>query len=165
VVSLGTGQDDHPTSAPTAEHNILAADEGTWDATIKAYPNGSDYAPMVSKGVEINTVLWGGLWVVSTFRSDFAGMAFEERGQFGYDPAQKKYVVTWIDSMSPSLNVLEGSYDAKTRTLTYTCDGVCPGDGSKLAKKRVTTTKQDGGREFALSVMGAPTGGQEAKVM
>ena len=44
----------------------------------------------------------GGLWVASTFQGDFGGMTFEGRGQFGYDPAKKKYVGTWIDSMSPA---------------------------------------------------------------
>jgi hypothetical protein len=163
--SMANAQNDHPVPKPTAEHKILAADEGTWDATVKAYPNGPDSQPQISKGVEINTVISGGLWLVSTFRSDFGGMPFEGRGQFGYDPAQKKYVGTWIDSMSPALSVLEGSYDAKTKTLTYTGDGVCPIDGSKVAQRMVSTTKADGSREFTLYLNGTPTGGKEAKVM
>jgi hypothetical protein len=165
VGSIATAQDDHPVPSPTAEHKILAADEGTWDAAIKSYPNGPDSEPMVSKGVEINTVLAGGLWVASTFRADFGGMTFEGRGQYGYDPSQKKYVGSWIDSMSPTLSVLEGSYDAKTKTLTYTGDGPCPKDGSKLAQRMVTTTKADGSREFTLYMTGTPTGGKEAKVL
>ncbi len=156
---------DHPIPKPTAEHMILAADEGTWDATVKSYQNGPDSEPMVSKGVEVNTVVTGGLWVVSTFKGDFGGMAFEGRSQFGYDPAKKKYVGTWIGSMSPSLSVLEGSYDADTRTLTYKGDGVCPIDGSKLVQRMVTTTKADGSRDFTLYITGTPTGGKEAKVM
>ena len=54
---------DHPIPKPTAEHKILAAEEGTWDATVKSYQNGPDSEPMVSKGVEVNTVVTGGLWV------------------------------------------------------------------------------------------------------
>ncbi len=163
--SIAEAQEGHPIPTPTAEHKILAADEGTWDATIKGYPNGPDSEPMVSKGVEVNTVLSGGLWVVSTFKADFGGMAFEGRGQYGYDPAKKRYVGTWIDSMSPALSVLEGTYDGKTRTLTYKGDGVCPKDGSKLAQRMVTTTREDGSREFTLYVTGVPTGGKEAKVL
>jgi hypothetical protein len=165
VGSLAIAQGDHPVPSQTAEHKLLAADEGTWDAAIKSFPNGPDSEAMVSHGVEINTVVSGGLWVASTFRADFGGMTFEGRGQFGYDPAQKKYVGTWIDSMSPSLSVLEGFYDAKTKTLTYTGEGVCPKDGSKLAQRMVTTTKADGSRDFTLYMTGTPTGGKEAKVM
>ncbi|WP_422928673.1 DUF1579 domain-containing protein [Singulisphaera sp. PoT] len=165
VVNVAGAQEEMPIPKPTAEHKILATEEGTWDADIKSYPNGPDSQPMASKGVEVNTVLTGGLWVASTFRSDFGGMPFEGRGQFGYDPAKKKYVGTWIDSMSPSLSVLEGSYDAKTKTLTFTGDGVCPIDGSKLAQRMVTVTKEDGSREFTLYMTGTMTGGKEAKVM
>ena len=157
--------DEPPIPKPTAEHKILAADEGTWDATVKSFQNGPESAPMVSKGVEVNTVITGGLWISSTFKGDFGGMPFEGRGQFGYDPAKKKYVGTWIDSMSPSLSVLEGTYDDKTKTMTYTGDGVCPIDGSKLAQRMVTTMKADGTREFTLYMTGTPTGGKEAKVM
>jgi hypothetical protein len=163
AASFATAQDVPP--KPTAEHKILAADEGTWDAAIKSYTNGPDSEPMVAKGVEVNTVLPGGLWVSSTFQADFGGMTFEGRGQFGYDPNKKKYVGSWIDSMSPALTVLEGSYDAKTKTLTYKGDGVCPIDGSKVAQRMVTTTKADGTREFVLYVTGTQTGGKEAKVM
>ena len=156
---------DAPVPSPTAEHKILAAEEGTWDATVKAYPNGPESEPMIARGVEVNTVITGGLWVSSVFRADFGGMPFEGRGQFGYDPGKKKYVGTWIDSMSPTLTVLEGSYDARTKSLTYHGDGVCPKDGSRLVQRMVTTTRGDGSREFTLYITGTPTGGKEAKVM
>src|SRR5262245_25334723 len=164
VVNVAGAQEEMPIPKPTAEHKILATEEGTWDADIKSYTT-PDSQPMLSKGVEVNTVLTGGLWIASTFRTDFGGMTFEGRGQFGYDPAKKKYVGTWIGSVSPALSVLEGTYDAKTKTMTYTGDGVCPIDGSKLLQKMVTTTKADGTREFTLYVTGTPTGGKEAKVM
>jgi hypothetical protein len=150
---------------PTAEHKVLAEDEGTWDATIKSFENGPESEPVVSKGVEVNTVITGGLWVASTFKGDFGGMTFEGRGQYGYDPAKKKYVGTWIDSMSTTITVLEGSYDAKNRTMTFTGDGVCPIDGSKLMHRMVSTQKDDGIREFTLYITGTLTGGKEAKVM
>ncbi|SIO36295.1 Protein of unknown function [Singulisphaera sp. GP187] len=165
IGSIALAQDEYPVPKPTAEHKILAAEEGTWDATIKSYPKGPDSEAMVTKGVEVNTVLPGGLWLASVFNADFGDMKFEGRGQYGYDSIQKKYVGTWVDSMSPSLTVLSGSYDAKTKTLTYTGDGVCPLDGSKLAQKMVSTTKDDGSRQFTLYMTGTQTGGKEAKVM
>ncbi len=138
-----------PGMKPTAEHKILAGEEGTWDATIKSFTSGPDVEPMVSKGTEVNTVMPGGLWVLSKFDGDFGGMKFQGRGQFGYDPVKKKYVGTWIDSLSPNLSVLEGSYDPKTKTMTYVGDGTGP-DGIKYSQKMVTTTKDDGSRVFTL---------------
>ena len=89
------------TAKPTDEHKIFASDEGTWDATVKSYNSGPDAEPSVSKGTEVNTLMHGGLWLLSKFEGDFGGEKFEGRGQFGYDPIKKKYVGTWIDSMSP----------------------------------------------------------------
>ena len=154
-----------PAPKPTAEHKVLAADAGAWDAVIKTYMGGPGAEPMTSKGTEVNTVLPGGLWVLSEFKGDFGGMPFEGRGQFGYDPLKKKYVGTWIDSLSPTLSVLEGSYDAGSKTMTYVGDGVDPNTKSKYTQRMVTTTKDDGTRVFSLYMKMAETGDKEVKFM
>ncbi len=154
-----------PIPKPTAEHKVLAADEGTWDATIKSFMAGPDAEPTVSKGVEVNTVMPGGLWVLSKFQGDFGGMTFEGRGQFGYDPLKKTYVGTWIDSMSPTISVLEGTYDAKTKTMTFVGDGVDPSTKAKYTQKMVTTSKDDGTRVFTLYMKFEAAGGAEGKFM
>ena len=143
-------QEPPPAPKPLPEHKILAADVGAWDATIKAYMQGPDAEPAVSKGSEINEVLPGGLWVLSRFEGDFGGVKFVGRGQFGYDPVKKKFVGTWIDSYSTILSVLEGVYDAKTKTMTYVSDGYDPEHKAKFTQKMVTTTKDDGSRVFTL---------------
>ena len=157
--------DGPPIPKPTAEHKILAADEGTWDATIKSFLAGPDAEPTVSKGVEVNTVMPGGLWVLSTFRGDIGGMAFEGHGQFGYDPLKKKYVGSWIDSMSPSLSVLEGTYDAQTRTMTLEGDGVDPSTKTEYTQRMVTTLKDDDTRVFTLYMKFDGAGDDEIKFM
>ena len=70
-------QEPPPVQKPLPEHKILAADEGTWDATIRTYEGGPDAEPSVSKGSEVNEVLPGGLWVLSKFEGDFGGMKFQ----------------------------------------------------------------------------------------
>ena len=57
-----------PGTKPTAEHKILARDEGTWDATIKSFNAGPDAEPAISKGTEVNTVMTGGLWTAFEVR-------------------------------------------------------------------------------------------------
>jgi Protein of unknown function (DUF1579) len=137
-------------SKPLPEHKILASDEGAWDATIRMYAGGPDAEPSVSKGSEVNEVLPGGLWVLSKFEGEFGGMKFHGRGQFGFDPVKKKYVGTWLDSLSTVLSVLEGDYDAKTKTMTYVGDGYDPEHKAKFRQKMVTTMKDDGTRVFTL---------------
>ena len=60
---------------PTAGHKIVTADEGTWDATVTIVHRRARSPAEVSKGVEVNTVLAGGLWLVSRFEGDFGGAA------------------------------------------------------------------------------------------
>jgi hypothetical protein len=150
LAATSMAQDPPSAPKPLPEHKILAADEGTWDATIKTYMGGPGAEPSVSKGVEVNEVLSGGLWVLSRFEGNFGPVKFEGRGQFGYDPVKKKYVGTWIDSMSTILSVLEGEYDAKTKTMTYVGDGYDPNFKAKFTQKMVTTMKDDGTRVFTL---------------
>jgi hypothetical protein len=154
-----------PIPKPTAEHKIVTADEGTWDAVVKTFPPGPGAQPQLSKGVEVNTVLPGGMWLLSSFRGEFGGMPFEGHGQFGYDTVQKKYVGTWIDSMAPTLSVLEGSYDPASRTMTYVGDSVDAMTRSKFTQKMVTTTDKDGTRVFSLYMTSKETGGKEAKML
>ena len=154
-----------PVPKPTEEHKVLAEEVGTWDAVIKTFMGGPDAEPMVSKGVETNAMMTGGLWLLSKFEGEFGGMKFEGRGQFGYDADKKKYVGTWVDSMAPTISLLEGTYDAKTKTMTYEGEGVEPPGNTKYTMKMVTTTRDDGTRVFTLYVKSDRTGGKEAKVM
>ena len=149
---------------PTAEHGILASDEGTWDATMTSFLGGPDRKAVVSSGTEVNTVVAGGLWVVSRFEAVIDGKQFEGHGHFGYDPLKKKYVGTWIDSMSPILSLLEGRYDAKTKTMTYEGEYIDFGDKGKYTQRLVTTLNSDGTRTSTLSMK--PAGGEdEVRIM
>ena len=59
-----------------------------------------DAEPTVSKATETNELI-GGMWLVSRFEGQMMGMPFTGVGHWGYDPAEKKYVGTWIDNMTP----------------------------------------------------------------
>ncbi len=82
-------QEPPPPQKPSPEHQVLAADQGTWDATIKTYLRGPDAEPAVSTGTEVNEVLPGGFWVLSKFEADFGGTKLLGRGQYGYDPVKR----------------------------------------------------------------------------
>ena len=157
VSILGTSAIGQEPTKPGLEQKILAADEGTWDATIKTFTPGST-DPQISKGTEVNEIMPGGVWLLSKLDGEFGGMKLQGRGQFAYDPVEKKYIGTWIDSMGPTLSTLEGTYDAKTKTMTYVGAGVVPATKAKFTRKMVTTSKDDGTRVFSLSMKfeGAP---------
>jgi len=106
---------------PLPEHKALESDVGVWDAKVQMW-GAPDAEPMDSKAVETNKML-GKLWLLSDFEGDFGGMKFTGHMQLGYDPIKKKYVGTWIDTISPFLQTMEGTYDEKTKTSTMMATG------------------------------------------
>jgi hypothetical protein len=140
-------QDSKPDElSPT---KVLAMEEGVWDAEITTTMRGPDgkVETTGSKGVETNRML-GGKWLISDFKGEFFGMPFEGHGQNGYDTKKGKYVGTWLDTMSIHIDTLEGTYDAKTKTLTLHSDSENPEDGKPMKMRLETTMNDDGTRTF-----------------
>ncbi len=117
---------------PGAEHKMLGDLAGSWTAVMK--PAGG--APE-SKGAATYTVACGGMWVLSDLEFDMHGTKFWGHGTDGYDLKKKKYVSTWIDSMTSSVMVFEGDYDPKSKTLTMTTEAPGP-DGKPTTWKSIS---------------------------
>jgi len=169
VVVAATGMiesraaDPPPDVKPTSHHKLLAKGVGTWDASVKTWSAGPSSEPMVSKGVETNTML-GGLWLVSEFKGEFGGQTFEGRGQTGYDTNKGKYVGTWVDTMTTEIMVSEGDFDEKTQTMTMTSKGKDPA-GKSYESKQVGQHKGDDTRVFTMFMKSADTKDEYVKVM
>jgi hypothetical protein len=145
-------QPQQPVAQPAEEHKLLHKDVGTWDAEITLFP-GEGAEPAKSKGIETCKLLKGGMWLVSHFEGEMAGMEFAGAGMFGYDPTEKKYVGTWADSMSPHMMTIKGDYDAATRTMTSIGEGREPSGGNFVAKL-ISRYPEDGTRTFEMHMRG-----------
>jgi hypothetical protein len=154
---------DGPGAKPTAEHEMLKHDVGTWDATVKSWMQGPQSEPSVSQGVERSKLMPGGLWVLSEFEGKFGDMEFHGAGATGYDTQKKKYVGVWVDSMSNSLMTMEGDYDADTKTVTMHSKGTDPA-GKPYEAKMVSVHKDKDTRVFTMSMKG-DGGGEFVKIM
>ena len=124
-----------PMPQPGPEHEMLKKDVGVWDATVEMFM-APGAPPSVSKGTETVTMM-GGFWQLSEFKSEMMGQPFEGRGTTGYDPAKKKYVGTWVDTMTPGYYTVEATYDAATKTMTGVMEG--PDHSGQVAKTKETT--------------------------
>lgn len=166
VVSAQEGSEASIAQA-TPQHELLARDVGTWDAIMTCYMEGPEVEPQTFKGVEVNTLMGGGLWLVSDFQGEFAGMPFSGHGVFGYDSHKEKHVGTWIDSMSTQLLVMQGTCDEQTGELTMFSEGSCPCPvtGKPLETKTVSTYDGDDARTFTMYMKGEDTGNEFIKVM
>ena len=143
-------------------HKLLHKDVGTWDATMKIWLQ-EDGQPLESKGTETNELLPGGMWIISRYEGDFAGMPFKGVGTIGYDPVEKKYVGTWVDSISPHLTILKGEYDAETKTFTSIAEGRDFESGEVMQSRHVSRYLDDNTRTFEMHAKGR--GGNERKIM
>ncbi len=130
----------------TPEHEALAEEAGVWDAKTKMWM-APDAEPMAGKAVETNKML-GDLWLVSEFQGEMMGMKFTGHGQYGYDPTTKKYVGTWVDTMSPYLSVMEGTMeDGK---LTMMSRGRDMQTGKETTTKMVSTYPDKDHKTFTM---------------
>jgi len=150
-----------PMPKPGPEHEMLKADVGTWDAKVEMFMEPGK-PPVVSPGSETNMLGGGGMWLVSHFKSEMMGQPFEGHGTFGWDPAKKAYVSTWVDSMSTSISFGEATHDAKSKTLTGWMETV-GSDGKPMKMKTVSKWNADGTRTFDMMMPGP--GGKDITTM
>lgn len=105
--------------APSEEHKLLMNDVGEWTFKGKML---MQEGQQEFKGEEKVTAV-GKFWTVSHYSSDFFG-GMKGSATMGYDPESKKYVGTWVDSLMPSPTSMKGTYDEKTKTMTYDTVGI-----------------------------------------
>ena len=150
---------------PTPEHELLAHCVGTWDATVKSWMQGPDSEPLVSHGTEVVRLMPGGLWALEEFEGKFGDAPFHGHGQSGYDTMKKKYVGTWVDSMSPSIMMFEGDYDPNSKTMTSYGKGTCPRTCKPFEAKMTTVHKDNDSRVFTMFMKSDESKGEFVRMM
>lgn len=140
---------------PGPEHAFLKEGEGVWDATARS-PAGD------SKGELHCNMALNGLWLLEHYKGEAGGQTFEGRGATSYDPARKKFVNVWIDSMVPSPMLSEGTYDKEKKILTLV--GNMPTPDGKTMKARMTVTYRDANTKV-LSLNATTPDGKEAELV
>jgi hypothetical protein len=122
-------------------HKLLASMAGTWSYTVRMWmdPKG---APTESTGIAVRKAVMDGRYVTGDYSGKFkmpgadgkmTEMNFKGMSMDGYDNVKKKFVSGWVDNMGTGIMVIEGTYDAATKTFTYTGDyEMMPGMKSKV---------------------------------
>ena len=148
-----------PAIGPGPEVERLKQFEGTWDAKITVPQPG---APAIeSKGVQTARLGCGGRWLITDYKGEFMDMPFEGHGIEGYDAEKKKYVQVWVDPMSASIDVMEGTYDEATKTFAFKGKGKNPETGQTMEYTMKTVIESRDRNVFTME-MAAPDGKTEA---
>jgi hypothetical protein len=102
---------------PGEEHQKLQHLVGTWDVAGRTWMGGPGGPVTESKGVVETRWLLPGRWLIEDLTMQMMGMPFQGFAISGYDNVKKKFVGTWVDSMSTALLTMEGNFDAEGTTL------------------------------------------------
>ena len=147
---------------PGDVHRMLAKSDGLWNVETTMWMDaGSE--PMKSKGTCTNTMLMGGRYQQSDFKSEMMGQPFEGRSLLGYDNAKHSFISTWIDNMGTGVMVIEGKWDEATKSIHYTGTMTDPISGKDMPIRETFTIKDDNHHMMEMWVQGPD--GKEMKSM
>jgi hypothetical protein len=132
-------QDEFAPPKPTKYHDLLKQFVGTWDIQAKLWTEPGKQ-PIVSSAIETASLKCQGLWLVYNDKGELAGRAFEGYGMLGYDAEKEKFVGSWVDQTSTSMDIAVGSCDEKGKVFTLISEAV-DATGKTIRTKRVIEIK------------------------
>jgi hypothetical protein len=124
-------------STPGPEHKLLAAMAGDWTYDAKFWM-APDAPPMEMKGTAKRTLIMGGRFLQDDVANANGSMPFQGLGLTGYDNHTKKYVATWVDSMTTSIMQSTGEASADGKTITLHHEDFDPMFNQKVKARDVT---------------------------
>ena len=141
---------------PSPEHKFLQKFVGTWD-TKGECTMGPDAPPETCDGRETVTAV-GKYWIVSTMKGGPVDPPMTGVMTVGYSPEQKKFVGTWVDSMTTHMWKYEGTLNESGTVLTLEADGPNMMEPGKTAKFRDVTEFKSDDHKVMTSSMQLPDG-------
>lgn len=148
---------------PGPEHTLLKSMEGTWHVKVKMYMEPGK-PPSESEGTSVRSMILEGRYLQDKFEGSFFGQKFEGIGVMAFDRFKKSYSMTWIDSMGTGVMNSTGTYDAKTKTFTFTSpEDVDPISGKKMKMRDTLRIVSD--KQHLLEMYRVAPGEPEFKVM
>ncbi len=97
----------------------------------------------------------GSLWILAEASPDFGGQPYTYLMTLGYDPTQKAFVGTWVDTMQTHLWRYRGTLDASGKILTLMTEGPAFGDPNQIIEYRdVIRVKSRDHRIFTSQTLG-----------
>jgi hypothetical protein len=146
---------------PAEEHKILQKQVGKWNLSLKSWP-----APGAPANEETGTAetrsLLGDRYIQTNVSSNMMGKPFTGMAITGYDKTKKKFVGTWIDSMSTGMMLTEGKADASGKVITNQAVFTDPLTGKPNKMKVVSKWESD---DKMVDEFYERKGGKETKTM
>ena len=106
---------------PEQEHQWLQQFVGEWESVSEGTAGPGQ--PALKVEASLTSRMLGDYWVVTEMKGDIVGTPMQAIQTIGYDPIEKKYVGTWVDSMMHHLWKYEGWVDDTGKRLTLEAEG------------------------------------------
>jgi len=133
---------------PGPEHALLKKHVGVWDVDC-TYFMGPDQPPMKTRAKETVEML-GEFFTVGRFVANMMGAPFSGIVQMGYDTARRKWVASWIDTMTPYYFLFEGEFDASGKVMTMSGLGGDVMTGGMIRYRTTEEALESGQRRFEM---------------
>ncbi len=146
---------------PGAPHKALAGLAGSWTTRTRAWME-PDKPPMEGTGTCEQKMLLGGRYLQQEYTGEMMGSPFTGINVIGYDNHTKKYVSTWIDSMSTGIYYFEGTASANGKVITQKSSYDDPARGP-MVWRSVTKIVDSNTLKYEMYI--TPRRGREEKMM
>ncbi len=151
----------HKHATTGTQHKLLANMEGSWNTSSKSWLEPGK-PPVESTGACEQKMILGGRFLQMMYSGDMMGQPFNGIGVTGYDNQKQKYVSTWMDSMSTSIFLFEGTGDTEGQVITQECQGEDPVRGPMTWRSVTKVVDHD---THLFEMYGTVQGGKEEKMM
>ncbi len=148
-------------ATPGAPHNMLARLVGSWTTRTKAWIE-PDKPPVEGTGICEQKMLLDGRYLQQEYAGEMMGDPFSGINIIGYDNHTKKYVSTWIDSMSSGIYCFEGTGSEDGRTINQESSYDDPVRGP-MVWRSISRIVDDNTVKVEMYLI--PKGGNEEKMM
>lgn len=119
---------------PTEEHQWLKQFKGEWETHAKSVAYG-DF-PAMECETHMKSRFLGNYWVMLETTGEMDGVPVHSIQTLGYDPEKKKYIGTWVDSMSHYMFHYVGTVDESGKKLVLEAEGPNMLEPGRTAKYR-----------------------------
>ena len=147
-------------ATPGDAHKKLEPMVGTFDAKVKMWMDPSK-PPEESAGTSENTWVLGNRFVQMKYEGTAMGQPFSGMGFEGYDNVTKKYMGTWMDTLSTGMMLSTGTMTGNVMKETSTMSDPTTGKATKATTK-VTVADND---HHTMEMWAAGPDGKTYKMM
>ena len=148
-------------ATPGEPHKLLASIAGSWTTKTKEWID-PQKPPVESTGTVSSRMMLDGRFLQQEITGSMHGRPHTGIWTIGYDNLLKRYISTWIDTMSTQIFIMDGTASADGKAITLTGQHAEVG-GGHMTHRAIWKILDSNTQEFIM--YGTYHGGQEMKMM